>query len=143
MFFTRLKRAFVSLASLGICLAVAFLLYAMNACKLQGLCGDRTFYLDSASSQGLRKESLSVLDLPRLRGECVRFSCEEDEVLSILQSCGGRVEFMEEACGITSYYCSTSKWGDGLMLNGKKINLHLAYADGVCVVGVPIIFDGF
>ena len=143
MLFIRLKRALVSLAAVGICLAVVLGVYVMNACKLRMLSGERTFYLDSSSSQGLRKESISLIDLPRVRGESVRFSCQEDEVLSIIRACGGKVEFVEEVCGITSYYCTTDEWESGILLNGKKINLHIAFSNGQCVVGVPIIFDGF
>ena len=146
MFFLRLKNLLAAFAAVGLCLAIGLGMYAANACKLREVVGTRVFYLDSATSQGLRKETLSLRDLPRIQGESVRlkWTGEKEMLLArLLNKYGGKVEFVEEACGVTSYYCYTDEWAEDLWINGRKINLHIAFSNEECVVGVPIIFDGF
>lgn len=146
MFFLRLKTFISAFAAIALCFALGLGVYAMNVCKLHAVDGARVFYLDSRSSQGLRKETLSLRDLPRIEGESVRFDLEEteEETLAwIIEEYGARVVFCEEACGVTSYYCYTDEWAEGLWINGRKINLHIAFSNGQCVMGTPIIFDGY
>ena len=44
---------------------------AVSVTRLADIEGKRVYFLDSASSQGLRKERLSFVDLTRVKGECV------------------------------------------------------------------------
>ena len=73
MFFYRLKTCILALLALLLSCAVCLGVTAGNVCKLSKIQGKRTFYLDSASSQSLRKTTLSFGDLSRVKGECVRF----------------------------------------------------------------------
>ena len=134
----------IALAVVGV-IGLGF--YAANVRKLRGLSGERTFYLDSPSSQGVRKEKLSVLDIFRVEGESVRFlrteETEENLVARIRGQYGAKVIFSEKVDGVTSYYCYTSGWDNGIDLDGVVVNLHIAVSEGACVVGTPIIFDGF
>ena len=147
MFFRTLRNFITTLASLSLALAVGFGLYASNVCKLDGLEGERVFYRDSASSQGLRKEELSLRDFTRIKGVSVRFEVygetAEGIVARITEAYGAEVLFTEEACGVTSYYCYTPKWTNGIEISGETVNLHVAVSETECAVGTPIIFDGF
>lgn len=147
MFFGALKRLVSLLVSLALVAVVGFGIYISQVCRLDDLDGERVFYLDSASSQGLRKEELSLLDFARIEGESVRFAREGEsaEALSvwITKIYGAEVLFTEEAAGVTSYYCYTPDWKNDIAVSGQRVNLHIAVSEEECVVGTPIIFDGF
>lgn len=143
----RIKALLTTAAAVAIVLGLGIGVYVVNACKLRGIDGERVFYLDSASSQGLRKEELTLRDFSRIQGESVRFDLgdegEAELVKRLTEEYGARVLFIEEACGVTSYYCYTPKWEGCLELHGQRVNFHVAISDTECAVGTPIIFDGF
>ena len=143
-------KSFITTAfALAVCGIFALGFYVKQVVKLEDLQGERMFYLDSASSQSLLQDKISWLDFPRIRGESVRFSLQEkegngEEVLqSIMEKYHAEVLFSEEADGVISYYCYTDEWTDCVVLQGKKVNLHVAVSSLQCVVGAPIIFGGF
>lgn len=141
------RRFFGFLTAVAIAAAVGLGVYVMNACKLRALKGERVFYLDSDSSQGLRKTELALKDFSRITGECVRFEREEgvaEEIArEIAEKYGAEILFTEEAAGVISFYGYTDAWDCGVVVNGQTVNLHVAVADTQCAVGTPIIFDGF
>lgn len=153
MFVYRLKN-FICVA-----VAVSFSLFCMvgvksvQVTKLAELVGERTYFLDSPSSQGLRKKQLSFGDLTRVKGECVstsisaynggRYLTKEDLAEEIALKYGAEILFCEETDGVVSYYAYTDAWRDELYLYGTKINLHIALDGERLTVGTPIIFDGF
>lgn len=143
----RVKSFVCLLFALAFCLLACVGVRAQHTAKFTCLKGERTFYLDSASSQGLRKTQLSIWDIPRVKGECVRMELGDKDggryAMELISSFGGEVLFIEEACGRTSYYAYAQGFGEGLFLYGKRVNLHVAVGDGVIVLGTPIIFDGF
>lgn len=146
--FRALKNFITKLIALTVALVACFAVYVGQVCRLDGLEGERVFYLDSASSQGLRKEELSLRDFTRIKGESVRFDrteeeTEEDLIREITEKYGAKIRFIEEASGTVSYYCHTEKWNNALTLNGVEINLHIAVSQTECAVGTPIIFGGF
>ncbi len=147
MLFRRLYQWISVLVSLAIVCVIGLGIFAADVSKLSDLGGERVFYLDSPSSQGLRKEELSLLDIFRVEGESVRFArteeSETDLVARVLDTYGAETLFTETVCGVTSYYCYTDEWKNALDLGGIAVNLHIAVSDSVCVVGTPIIFDGF
>ena len=126
--------------------AVCFAVKAANISRLSAFSGERTFYLDSASSQALTKTNLSFSDIFRVRGESVTFSLpktEEDFVQELLLSYGAKLIDVESACGVTSYYAFVPAWSEGVEIEGKRVNLHIAIEGERCGVGTPIIFGGF
>lgn len=145
--YKRIKRMLSTLSALALTVAIGWGIYAFNACKLRAIEGERVFYLHSNSSQGLRKEELSPLDFTRITGEVVRCKLDEksgeEKANEIMARYGARVLFVEEVCGVKSYYCYTPQWEDTLALNGQTVNLQVAVSSEECVVGTPIIFDGF
>lgn len=129
--------------------AALFCVWSLNVCRLFAIEGERVFYLQSASSQGLRKTELAFPDFTKVRGESVRFSIAEKgksaESLAeeITAKYGAEILRVEESCGVISYYAYAPQWLDGIWLDGEKINLHIAVSTSFCTVGTPIIFDGF
>lgn len=143
----RIKTLLTTAAALAIVCGVGMGVYVVNACKLRGIEGERVFYLDSASSQGLRKEELTLRDFSRIKGESVRFDLtdEDGETLAnrLIEEYNATVLFTEEVSGVVSYYCYTPDWEECLELNGQRVNFHVAVSAEECAVGTPIIFDGF
>lgn len=147
MLFRRFYQWLTVLIALAVVGVIGLGFYATNVSKLRDISGERVFYLDSPSSQGIRKEQLSALDIFRVEGESVRFlrADEQEEALvaRIRGLYGAKVLFSESVGGVTSYYCYTGEWNNGIDLDGVVVNLHIAVSKSVCVVGTPIIFDGF
>ena len=147
MFFYRLKNFFALLLSVIVAL-LAFCAFKISAvCKFSALDGTRAFYLYSASSQSLQKQSLNFSDLFSIRGESVRFAhngrLARELAQEIINRYNATVCFTEEADGVLSVYAYTQNWNDALTLGGIAVNLHIAVSNTECVVGSPIIFGGF
>ena len=153
MFFYRLKNFICVALAVLFCLFFAVGMKAASVTRLAEIEGKRTYFLDSASSQGLRKESLSLCDLTRVKGECVfteisaygggRYLTSEEIAQGIATRYGGEILIREERDGVVSYYAYVPSWQGGLYIGGKKINLHIAVGGERLAVGTPIIFDGF
>lgn len=56
---------------------------------------------------------------------------------------GAEVLFFERASGTLSVYCHSQKLVGGVEVNGNLVNLHIALRGKRCVVGTPLVFDGF
>lgn len=150
---------FLSLiASVFVALGACWLIKATHICRLSAFTGERTFYLDSASSNALVKSRLDFSDIFRVRGESVAFflpseetgaqesaqrNAEENFVKRVLEEYGAQLLVTESACGVTSYYAFVPSWHDGVFVGEKTVNLHIAIENNRCVVGTPIIFGGF
>ena len=82
-----------------------------------------------------------------MKGESVRFDRNgQDEyglVSEILAQYGATLTYTETLDGVTSYYAITPNLYGGVLINGNKINLHIAISENQCVVGTPVIFGGF
>ena len=140
-------RNFIKLSlALVFSLALCFCVKAVNVSRLSFLSGERAYYLDSASSQSLIKTKLTAWDLFRVKGESVCFTIKEEKeafARSLVKRYGGEILFIEELDGTVSYYAYVPKWGRGIALYGKQVNLHIAVSENRCKVGTPIIFGGF
>lgn len=135
------------LTAAAIAVVIGLGVYMLNSCKLRAIKGERVFYLNSQSSQGLRKTELELRDYARITGESVCFARGEEsaEELAggIAEKYSAEILFTEEAAGVLSFYCYTPIWDNGILVNGQTVNLHIAVAEEQCAVGTPIIFDGF
>ena len=102
------RRFFGFLFALAVAATVCLGIYVMNACKLREIKGERVFYLDSDSSQALRKTELSLKDYARITGESVRFARGEENAEEIAREIadkyGAEILFTEEAAGVISFY---------------------------------------
>lgn len=149
MFFYRLKNGISALLATLFACVFCFCITSGNVCKLSKIEGKRTFYLDSASSQSLRKSVLEFTDFFRVKGESVRFDLHEISrnvqmlAREIAESYHAEILFVEETGGTLSFYCYTPWLYQGVCVQGKTVNLHIAVSQTQCAVGSPIIFDGF
>ena len=133
--------------TLSLAIALVFVVFSRALCvsRFSKIEGERTFYLYSASSQAVIKDRLRFADLFFVKGESVEFACEgeEESLQKLLDIYQAKIVFLEETDGVRSYYCATTKWSDGVFLEGEFVNLHIAFRDSRCVVGAPLIFGGF
>ncbi len=143
----KLKSFFRLLYATFFTLLFGCVLLFMNVSRFPTLRGERTFYLYSASSQGLRTQALRFSEFFAVRGESVCFMTEFGQGRKVaewlLNAYGAELLFTETVCGVTSYYAYTPEWSDGVYLQGKQVNLHVAFCGERVAVGSPIIFDGF
>ena len=142
----RLKPFFALLLSCAILLSACLGFRFVYAMKLSALQGERTFYLYHSSSNALQKEKLSFLDVFYVQGESVCFAIENSArqtVEEIFAKYNGVAYMQEDAGGTVSVYGFAPGLYNGVIIDGKNINLHVAVKDGRCVVGSPIIFGGF
>jgi hypothetical protein len=106
--------------------------------------GEHTYYLYSSSSQAEIKQTLSLDELIFVTGESVVIEGEPYALADeILWRFGAEVCFTESTGDTLSYYCYSSRLKGGILLNGNKVNLHLALGDGRLVAGTPVIFGGY
>lgn len=97
---------------------------------------------ESSSARMLFFEKNAPLLLPAgVGGESALYAGERAEEL--LEAFRARVLFMESAAGTVSYYCHSPFLGEGVLLNGKEVNLHIAVGEGRTAAGTPLIFGGF
>lgn len=88
-----------------------------------------------------RTPALTKFLRPDVRGECVRY--EGNRYLVLKEQFGAELLFTEEAAGVVNYYLYAEKLGQGVLINGKEVNLHIAVARGQTAAGTPLIFGGF
>ncbi len=144
MFLARLKNLIGALVAFAVGVVALFFVWGTGATRFPDLQGERTYYLRSASSQALIKTRLTPLDFPLVRGESVRFSCDEAGLAErILANYEAELLFTEEVDGRLSYYAYSKKLQGGLQVGAYFVNLHIAMKNSVCTVGSPIIFGGF
>ena len=134
---------------LYICLSVAVSLLIFIGSKyafvtrLSAISGERVYYLDAQSSCALYKNELALQDIFRVKGECVRFVGEEENLPSLLEKLNAEILFTERAGGSVSYYCYAQDLSGGICINGRLVNVQIAFHGSLCAVGTPLIFDGF
>ena len=151
LFFMRnfqVKRFLSTAFALCVMCACAFLFLCQNACKLNKLQGERTFYLQTSSSQARQTERLKPLDIFFVQGESVQLSLTQEEqtnalVQEILKEYNAVLVSVENACGVISYYAFSPDLYQGVVIEGEKVNLHIAVRKTEVAVGSPIIFGGF
>ena len=147
MFWRKVKTFFCALCAIAVAVGFCAAYKTVSSVKLAALDGERFFYLDSASSQALCKRSLRFCELSRVRGESVHFEigAGEKETLAkdVAKVYGAEIVAIEEACGVISYYAYAPKFQGGVLVNGKRVNLHIAVSETQAAVGTPIIFGGF
>lgn len=108
-----------------------------------------TFYLKSTSSKA------KTMVCPTEWAAAYRFFVRSEltgestvyptgDALSLIARYDGEVRFIEEAAGVTSYYCRSPRMKGSVSLYGEEINLHVAVReDGSVCIGTPIIFGGY
>lgn len=100
------------------------------------------FYAGTSSEEiVLARSPLEKLLLSGIRGESVRYAGDRAE--EILTDFGAEILFVEEAAGITNYYCYSPALKNSVSLCGELVNLHVACNGKETAAGTPLIFGGF
>lgn len=97
---------------------------------------------------GTSSDEIIVTDTPAIdkfvtpvAGESARW--EGDRAAELLERFDAKVLFCEEVCGTRNYYCSSPLLGEGVLLRGVRVNLHIAVSGSRTAAGTPVIFGGF
>ena len=100
------------------------------------------FYTGTSSEEIVLSDSpLAKYSLTGIRGESVRY--QGNRVQEMISRYRAKVLFIEEAAGVVNYYCNSPVLGRGVVIDGKRVNLHIAASDTRTAVGTPVIFGGF
>ena len=133
--------------SVATAIGVATLARSTGLCRFSKIDGARTFYLYTASSQALQKDTLTFWESFSVKGESVRFACKGEQAQAIaeriVKAYGATVVYTEEACGVQSFYAYVGNGWESVCVNGERVNLHIAVNGDNCTVGTPIVFGGF
>ncbi len=105
--------------------------------------GEYTLYMGTSSSaQRVPTDApwRDCLLLP-VKGESVclsgnRYEEMKERYCAVLQ-------FKEEVNGIVNYYLYSPYLGETVLLDGYRVNLHVAQTDEKTAVGTPLIFGGY
>ena len=89
----------------------------------------------------LASSPFEKLFLTGIKGESVRYQGNRAEEL--IKRFHAAVLFIQEAAGVTNYYCYSPVLMRSVQLNGEKVNLHIAVRGSKTAAGTPIIFGGF
>ena len=140
----KFKRAAKLVAVLLACLAAAGALFVLRHAPSFAGAAHYTLFLgenSSAEAVVLEGDALPLLLSSNVRGESAVF--QGDRAEELLRAYRARVLFIEKAAGTVSYYCYSPLFGEGLLLNGKRVNLHIAAGRGQTAAGTPLLFGGF
>ncbi|MBQ8375210.1 MAG: hypothetical protein IJX98_06550 [Clostridia bacterium] len=108
----------------------------------------KEYYLYSASSQAVIKESVTIEEWLRIKGESATFVFETENQAKafsqrLLQEKKAMIVMKESAAGVESVYAYAEENGAGVDFGCGKINLHIARKGNTVCVGAPIVFGGF
>lgn len=101
-------------------------------------------YKEASSSVPCLETTSPVLEklrLGKIAGESVRY--EGDRVEELISMFRARLLFKEEVCGVENFYLYSPYLGEGVVLNGVHVNLHLSRDGEKTAAGTPLIFGGF
>ena len=132
-------KAFLSAVLVAGCLVFAYALIHSPVFHR----GERYEFYTGTSSDGVisARSPLEKLAYAKVKGESVRYQGDRaEELISLFNA---RVLFIEEAAGVTNYYCYSPALDDAVLLNGRRVNLHIAVNGEKTAAGTPIIFGGF
>ena len=137
--FLTVSKALLAVTTAIVCLAFCYAL--LHSPVFQK--GERyEFYTGTSSEEIVLAQSpLAKYRLTGVRGESVRY--QGDRVQELIASFRAEVLFQEEAAGVVNYYCYSPVLGKGVVIDGKRVNLHIATNDTQTAAGTPVIFGGF
>ena len=135
------KRFFATACACVIFLLLIGALRLQNTFPLSALTGERTYYLDSLSSQAVLKKRLRFSEIFRVKGQSVKLEGRVD-VQEIASRYGATLVKTERLENVVSYYYFIDG-KTGVCVDGTIVNLHIAVSKNQTVVGVPFIFGSF
>lgn len=143
-----LKIALAGVFSLSILFFAGLLKNPYGKGSVVAECLGREYYLYSPSSQAKIVKRVGFADCFFLTGERsdFLFSSEREAsgyVFELLDEQNATVVFEEEIMGARSIYAYAPNCGNGILLSGKRVNLHLVVKGDCVCVGTPIVFGGY
>lgn len=135
------KRFFATVCACLVFMLTIGALRLQNAFPLSALTGERTYYLDSLSSQATLRKRLRFMEIFRVRGQSVKLNGQVDaqEIASRYGATLVKTERVGEV--VCYYYFIAGK--TGVCVDGAIVNLHIAVSESETVVGAPFIFGSF
>ena len=129
------------IAIIGACIACGAFAYALTRSPVFDGEGYE-LYTGTSSAEVIVTDAPAAvkLTLP-VAGESARW--EGDRAAELLERFDAKVLFCEEVCGTRNYYCSSPLLGEGVLLRGVRVNLHIAVSGSRTAAGTPVIFGGF
>ena len=129
------------IAIIGACIACGAFAYALTRSPVFDGEGYELYTGMSSAGVIVTDAPAAVkLTLP-VAGESARW--EGDRAAELLERFDAKVLFCEEVCGTRNYYCSSPLLGEGVLLRGVRVNLHIAVSGSRTAAGTPVIFGGF
>lgn len=129
------------IAIIGVCIACGAFAYALTRSPVFDGEGYE-LYTGTSSAGVIVTDAPAAVKLPLpVAGESARW--EGDRAAELLERFDARVLFCEEVCGTRNYYCSSPLLGEGVLLRGVRVNLHIAVSGSRTAAGTPVIFGGF
>lgn len=122
----------------------AVALYAAFRSPVFGRGTAYTFYTGANSSSlavQTQTPALTKFLIGETAGESVRYKGDLFEELK--EKFRAELLFSETVCGITNYYLYSAALGEGVLINGVCVNLHIAVNGTYTAAGTPLIFGGF
>lgn len=139
----KFKRAAVALGIAALSVICAAFAYALRRAPAFSS-GERYELYYTASSSELMEETNAPFYRKLLSvtaGESVRYS--GDRYQQIKEQFRAELLFREETEGIVNYYLYSPLLGDGVLLNGYAVNLHVSVGAEQTAAGTPLIFGGY
>ena len=96
---------------------------------------------EGGKSQG---EFTAVEDISSLVNfEGLSFNLSNAQLKSVISAYDLKEVKKSEACGVLNIYYYSPKISRIQVIDGKKVNFHVAISDGLITVGVPFIYYGY
>lgn len=86
---------------------------------------------------------LQQLKKGNVNGECVRFIGKDKDIDSFINEFNIRVVDEQNLSNIRVVYGYTSRFGEGVTLDGKRVNVQIAKRGGTITIGTPMICGSF
>lgn len=129
------------IAIIGACIACGAFAYALTRSPVFDGEGYELYTGTSSAGVIVTDAPAAVKLILPVAGESARW--EGDRAAELLERFDAKVLFCEEVCGTRNYYCSSPLLGEGVLLRGVRVNLHIAVSGSRTAAGTPVIFGGF
>lgn len=103
---------------------------------------NRTVYTGT-SSVSFFKEYSHFSCVNKMKGESCKIPVKEFDFDKFIEYFSAEKVITETLSGTTSYYFTSEKLKNYVLINGQKINLHIAINNEYAVIGYPIIYGGY
>lgn len=112
---------------------------------------EHTFYLYSLSSNASvvkveNGEKLNTFLSLFVRGESLFIEDKikgQEYIQRLISKYQAKIVFCERACNLVCEYYYSPRIFDYLVINGKRVNLHVVTSNNGITIASPLVFDGF